>query len=219
MRAVRIVFLFFVSLNAVAQTPGFRFGPRIGFGMSDFSKLPGERNKNVFALQIGLMACKQLNENFAVEVCPQVATYGSRSDGIEQNGVTKSMAPALYSFHDDFRVGVVEFPFFAKYSVPINKIYVNAFAGPEICMNMFGAHSRTYDDKQYNFDHGFSGYSIKDLNDRCYAAVLGFGAEKEIGKGFLGLDMRLQYPLSPSGKIEMSRFYVQAGTLGITWTH
>jgi len=208
---------YFSSIYSVAQIPDFTFGPRIGFGISNFSKLPSKTG-NTFALQIGLVACKKVKGNFAIEFCPQVATYGSRIYGVEQNGTTRSSAPMLYTFHDDLRIGTVEFPFLAKYSLRVEKIYLNAFAGPQICVSMFGEHSRTYDDQNYNSDHGFSGYSIKDLYDKNYAAVFGIGSEKKIGNGFLGIDVRMQYPLTASGDIELSKFYVASYTLGIAWT-
>jgi hypothetical protein len=212
-----VLLLLFSPLAISAQTPGFKFGPRIGFGVSKFTGLDNAHAENAAALQIGLTARKQLTSYFSIEFCPLVGTYGSRARGIEQDGVDSLGNPIIYTCHDEFRVGVVEFPVLAKFSVGIHHVYINAFFGPSICVNMFGMHSKRYDDERYNFDHGFTGYSIRELYDGCYSGVAGIGIEKETKKGILGFDMRLHQSLTPMGKIENSKFYIGTLTVGITW--
>jgi hypothetical protein len=216
MKALRIIFILF-PFFLQAQTPGFKFGPRIGIGISQFTRMDNVHSENVAALQIGLCARKQLTKYFALEFCPMVGTYGGRTLGSEQDGYDSLGNPQLYTYRDNLRVGVVEFPLMVKFSVGVNKFYVDAFFGPSVCVTMFGIHSRNYDDDKYNPGHGYSGVSIRNLYDGCYSGIAGIGIEKETAKGVFGVDLRIHQLLTPMGKIEDSKFYIGACTLGVTW--
>jgi hypothetical protein len=211
-----IIFIFY-SLVSFSQTPGFKFGPRFGFGGSEFTKISNVNSHYVPAVQMGLMARKQFTNFFAVEICPTVSVYGARTYGTEQGGYDTLGRPLYYDYKDNFRIGVVEFPFLAKFSLPVRHFYVDAFAGPSISVSMFGTHSRKYEDDRYNFDHGFTGISIRELYDGCYAGVFGIGVEREMKKGCLGIDISLHHLFTPLGKIEGSKFYVESYTLGVSW--
>ena len=216
MRLFKILFLLF-PFFLQAQTPGFKFGPRFGAGISQFTNMDNVHSENTLALQVGLCARKQFTNYFAIEFCPLVGTYGGRTVGSEVGGYDTLGHPIFYRVKDDFRVGAVEFPLKAKLSLDIGNYYLDFFVGPSICVNMFGSHSRKYDDEKYNSGHGFTGVSIKDLYDGCYAGIAGIGIEKETAKGVFGVDVSWHQMLTPMGKIENEKFYVGTCTLGVTW--
>ena len=217
MRSSWLLIFFLYSLNSIAQAPDFKFGPRFGSGVSDFTKMPDLHSQQVPAFELGLVADRQLKNYFGLEIKPMFSVYGSRTKGMELWGYDKLGNPIYYTFSDIYQVAVVEFPFLAKFGFQVNHLYFNTFFGPSVCADMFGMHSRRYDDENYNFDHGFTGIHIKELYDGCYAGIFGIGVERKMKTGTLGFDITAHKQITPMGKIEGSKFYVQSCTVGISW--
>jgi hypothetical protein len=210
-----ICFLFFTGFNVFAQTPGFRFGPKFGAGTSRFSMLPGMSAAT--AGQIGLLASRQVTPWFAIQFAPWTGMVSSNREGVLQDGATRMGTPQMYTFRDKYHVFSVGFPILAKFSVPVGRFHLAAFAGPAVSFNMGGTYSKKYDDKDYNATNGYNGHEMKDLRQSMHSAIVGVGIELETAKGIIGLDAQLNHFLSPMGRIEASNFSADAFTVGISW--
>ena len=200
-----------------AQSPGFRFGPRVGIGICRFSRLPGFEMETGPAVQVGLVASHQFNERWGLEFAPMTSFYGANPKGHVQDGVDTTGRPRLFSYREEYRLGIVEFPVMAKIGFNMGVIRVSQLAGVSLGLNMFGIHSRRYDDHRYNEKHSYSDHVVRGIRHGAIAAVGGFCFELELGKGILGLDVRLNKTISPIGRIDGSKFTTESATFGISW--
>jgi hypothetical protein len=201
-----------------AQSPGFRFGPRLGIGACRLSSLPGMDMGVGRAVQIGLVANRQITRYFGIEFCPLTAFYKANGTGNARDGVDSTGRARLFSFREDYKIGSVEFPLYAKFSIGGGPVYFTQLGGFSVGMNMFGIRSRQYDDAYYNQKHGYWDHFIHGIEDAAAAVVLGFGIEYETKKGgVLALDLRMSHTVSRMGEIDGKNFNSECATIGLSW--
>ncbi len=208
-----VVLLFATGLPA--QTPGFRFGPRVAAGASCFTGLPGMTNGT--ALQVGILTSKQLTDYFSVQFSPLVGMYGANRMSGETDGILPSGRARVYTYWDKYYVCSVEFPLLARFSFGFRNVYFGVFAGPSLGFNMGGVRSKRYDDPAYNAKNGYGGHTMHDIRRGMYSGVAGTGVEIETGKGVMSIDLRIHHTFSPMGQIEGSYFSARAATIGMAW--
>ena len=83
---------------------------------------------------------------------------------------------------------------------------------------MGGTRSKTYDDPDYNADHGYAGHSMEDLKRGMYSGEVGVAAELNAERGLLAIDFRIHRNLSPLGKLDGTYFSAHMVTVGLAWT-
>jgi hypothetical protein len=215
------IVLFFVlvfSTTAVsAQSPGFRFGTRIGMGSARYTGIPGMSDG--FAGQFQFVGSWQFTSYFGIQLCPTTAMYTSQRMMETHDGVTTTGRSMEYMYHDKYQVYTVEFPLLLKSSKSAGKFLINVFAGPSFGCPMGGSHSKVYENEYYNAKYGFTGHALDNLNDNFYSGVAGFSIEYPVRKSLLGLDFQITHPFTRFGSIGDFNFSAQSATIGFSWLH
>src|ERR1041385_1405138 len=209
-RSFTFFVLFFIATTATAQSPGFRFGPRIGLGSTRFTGVPGMSDG--FAGQLQFVASKQLTPYFAIQFCPMTAMYTSQRM-MEAHDGTPTGRSMVYTYRDKYQVYTVEFPLLAKFSKSAGPAFIHVFTGPSFGCPMGGSHTKKFEDEIYNAKYGFVGHELDGLRDNFYSGNFGFGVEYPIGNSVIGLDFRLTHAFSPFGTIEEFNFAAQSATI------
>ena len=213
-----LAFIFiFSAVAGMAQSPGFRFGPRIGMGSARFTGLSGMSDG--FGAQLSFVASKQLTPYFAVQLCPMVSMYAVQRRMEAHDGVTATGKSQVYIYRDKYQVYTVEFPLLAKLGKGFGNVFTTVYAGPSFGCPMGGSHSKIFEDETYNAKYGFAGHELDGLKDNVYSGVAGLGAEFDAGKSVIGLDFRITHAFTRFGSIEGENFSAQSFTIGFTWLH
>lgn len=209
--------LFSITISGAAQSPGFRFGPRIGMGSARFTGIQGMSDG--FGVQAQVVASKQLTPWFAIQLCPMLGMY------VTQRRVEMYATPAstgkssAFPYREKYQVYTMEFPLLVKFSKGFGNTFVNVFTGPSFTCPMGSSYSKTFEDEYYNSLLGFSGHQLKHLRDNVYSGVFGMGVEYAVGKSTVGLDFRLTHAFTDFGSIEGVNFSAHSATIGFTWLH
>lgn len=217
MKVCYFFILCFFSISGIAQSPGFRFGPRIAMGSAQFTGIQGMTDG--FAGQAQLVASKQLTPWFAVQLCPMIGMYVTQRR-MEMHATPISTGRSgVFVYREKYQVYTMEFPLLAKFSKGFGNTFVNVSTGPSFSCPMGGSHSKTFEDEYYNSTLGFSGHELNELRDNVYTGVFGVGVEYAAGRSTLGLDFRLTHAFTNFGSIEGNNFAAHSVTLGFTWLH
>ena len=209
--------LFFITISAVAQSPGFRFGPRIGMGSARFTGITGMSDG--FGAQVQMVASKQLTPWFAIQFCPMIAMYGAQRRMEMHATPTAIGRSSVFPYREKYQVYTMEFPLLVKFSKGFGNMFVHVFTGHSFTCPMGSSYSKTFEDEYYNSLLGFSGHQLKHLRDNVYSGVFGMGVEYAAGKSTVGLDFRLTHAFTNFGSIEGVNFAAHSATIGFTWLH
>lgn len=209
--------LFFITTTAIAQSPGFRCGPRVGMGSARFTGIAGMSDG--FAAQLQFVASKQLTSYFAVQLCPMTAMYVTQRRMEAHDGTTASGKSRVFIYRDKYQVYTVEFPLLVKLSKGFGNIFTNIYAGPSFGCPMGGSHSKIFEDETYNAKYGFVGHELDNLKDNFYSGVAGVGVEYPVKKSVISLDFRVTHTFTRFGSIEGENFSAHSFTIGFTWLH
>lgn len=209
------LFSLVLSVATLAQTPKFCFGPRVALGSSQYVDLPASCRSGV-SFQLGIVACWQFSNFFALEFSPTTTVYGgqiemSTSDGVDSRGVAR-----IFPYRDIYHIYAMEFPAFMKWSVGGNSVRSHFFIGPGIGFTMGGTHSKRYDDDMYNSDNGYNGHSMRGLKSSYGLGVIGAGVEFKMKKLIFGIDLRIGRT-SQIAALDGSRFSARTTTIGMSW--
>jgi hypothetical protein len=208
--------LVLIATKAAAQTPGFRFGPRIGLGSARFTGIKGMSAG--FSGQLQFVASKQLTSYFAIQFCPTTAMYTSQRMMQMHDWMATGRSQA-FTYRDKYQVYAVEFPLLMKFSKSAGPALINVFTGPSFGCPMGGSHSKIFEDETYNSKYGFVGHELDGLKENVYSGVFGVGIDYPVGNSILGLDFRLTHAFTRFGNIEGENFAAQSATIGFTWLH
>jgi hypothetical protein len=209
--------LFFLTTPVIAQSPGFRFGPRIAMGSARFTGIEGMTDG--FAAQVQFVASKQLTPWFGIQLCPMIAMYEAQRRMEMTDGTTATGKRRVFFYRDKYQVYTVEFPLLAKFSKGFGNTFVNVFTGPSFSCPMGGLHTKIFEDEYYNSTLGYSGHELTHLRENVYSGVFGIGVEYCAGRSTFGLDFRITHAFTNFGSIEGESFSARSATIGFTWLH
>lgn len=209
------VFFLLLSATALAQTPSFCFGPRAALGSSQYVDLPASCRSGV-SMQVGINACWQFTNFFALEFSPTATVYGgqiemSTSDGVDSRGMAR-----IFPYRDIYHIYSMEFAAFAKWSIGGPSVRSHFFFGPGVGLTMGGTHSKRYEDEAYNADNGYSGHSMRGLKSSFPLGIIGAGVEFKMKKGIFGIDLRIGRT-GQVASLEGSQFSARTTTIGMSW--
>jgi hypothetical protein len=207
------LFYFGMIFSGLAQSPGFRFGPRFGAGSSDFVSDPQLLQQNKVVLDAGISTCEQFNQYVGLETDFLFSKRGAYVLGTRQDGQDLFGNPSMYTYRDDYDLNYAQIPMLLKLSIGPGNFHFKVFGGPAMSFNLYSSQVRSYDNQDYAGTHDFM-KARNDFNAVEYAAVYGLGFEIENPDHQLFFfDFRMNNGLTPLGSIEGRNVYVNAFTL------
>ncbi|MCB0734959.1 MAG: outer membrane beta-barrel protein [Bacteroidetes bacterium] len=208
---ITIIGLLIASATQAQQT-GFYYGTRGGLGESLFEGGGIQNPTGKLLWQIGGASAYQFHKNVGVMADFLLTGRGTKANGItEQGGLTGTKE---YAFNEKVNVLSVDVPIAAKLSVGNGNFFFKAYAGYSLNFHLGGAQSRTYDDSNYNADHGFTNKELTGLETMDQGIVYGLGVDVRSGDGRLFfLELRKSQGQNPIGKLNGSNMTQQYFTL------
>ena len=211
---ISILFILSFNTSGFSQTPGFRAGIHLGIGEARITKAGISNQTGKLSLQGGLAASYQFTKNIGLVNNILFTTKGSRTSGTET--VSGFFGSQQYTYEEDFSLQYIEIPLMLKVSLGLGSFHLKAFSGPSANFNISGNADRTYDDPEYNKDHGFTNKEITGLNLLEYTLVLGGGIDIELSdESVLYLELRESLALNSFGEINIKDAFNQYITAGI----
>jgi hypothetical protein len=201
-----------------AQSPGFRYGARIGIGQAKISGASIVNQTGRLAFNAGLTANYQFNNHVGLSADFLFTSKGSRASSSEtKSGFFNS---TTYNYEEIYKLYYFEIPIMAKVSVGFSNFHPKIFVGPSINFNLLGTQTRTYEDPNYNTDHGFSDRKIPGLQLMEFSGVVGAGFDVEMAnEKILFLDIRYNSALNSFGIINGRSAYNNYFTVGVGYLY
>jgi hypothetical protein len=212
---------FLIAIPVWSQSEGFRYGCHFALGTSTFGPARSLNEESKLSFNTGIAVNYQFNKNFGLNMNALLASKGSKINGV----ITTSSGGLLgggqkeFRFEDNYRFLYAELPVLPKVSVGIGNLYFKAFAGPSFNFNLLNTLTRTYDDAEYNSDHGFD-RKYDDVEVMEYSVVYGTGIDVETDESrVFFLDIRFNNALKPFGRIAGNDAYNKYFSIGIGYLY
>lgn len=195
--------VFSVNNYIHAQEKHLLIGSRIGIGesMIEFEDLYDEKSR--IALTAGISTNYHFNRFIGLGADFMLTTkggkytnYTSRQDIFGNN--------VQYNYRDQYDIYTFDIPLSAKLRIPLSETFaIKAFAGPNFQFTLLGNETRTYDDRDFQTNNGYTDRKLKDLNTMEYGLQYGLGLEVgNVNQQTFFIDFRVNESLTELGKIQ-----------------
>jgi hypothetical protein len=217
MKKLLFILTIFLTQFALAQDSVVRphylhIGTRVGLGQSRFSGIEQLEMRSDYALQIGLVARRQLTPWFALEMQPGFLGTRAQVHGFDADSGNQEYIDYYHLYNIDlpvlsvFRLGGGDWHFFG-------------YAGPAVGFNVYATKARAYGDPVYNEQADFPKQVLKEMEMVTFSGVAGAGVEVDTRSGIFGIDARFYQPFTRAGEINEERFSVYVATIGLSWMY
>jgi len=218
-KLILIPFIVLCIQSISAQTPGFRYGGHFGLGESGFNSLgAGISQQGKLNLYAGIAASEQFTNHFGLDADALFVSKGERLSGETTDtdvlGNTKT-----YTYNDNYHLFYAELPLLLKLSIGWNNFFLKGFAGPSINFNLMALQSRTYQDANYDANHGYLDARMNNINVMELAGVFGAGIDVQSGENIFSLDFRISHAYDSFGKINNYNAYNNYFAVGFGYVY
>lgn len=216
MKKFFLLMLLIPGIHVMAQKPGFYRGFTLAVGQSKFTPINNMTMREALSFRGGPTIREQFTPHLSLECTPAFESRGARAIGGTSDGIDTSGNPTVYPFQDRYRLWSVNVPLIAGVGFGIDNLYFKAIGGVMADFNIAGSQTRTYDDLEYNGNHGYENAAMSNINTTELQAMAGFELELDDEGSLYGLSFGMLMPLSPAGKINGEEFSVRSFQVGLT---
>lgn len=218
MRVILVLALFTgYSFIANAQFDGFKYGGRFGIGQARINEAELGDQRGKLALSGGITSTYYFSKTFGLQADFLFTSKGSRASGEEV--VQGFFGTTRFQYEEIYRMFYLEVPVTARLAFGSENFLVKFYGGPSINFNLLGTQSRTYEDPDYNDDHGFTDREINGLELLEGAGVYGTGFEVAADEGIFFLDIRNTIAFSSFGIINGRKAFNNYFVIGVGYLY
>lgn len=201
-RMIALSFLFVLFTGAVfSQSTGFRYGARFGIGQSQFGSKGLADQQGKLSLSGGVSNAYQFNPTVGIGVDALFVSKGTKASGVTTEDSPFNVKTD-YKYHETYRLYDAEIPLMLRLGFGSENFFFRVFGGPSFNFNLLSTEERTYDNENYNQDHGYPERELKGVKVLEYAVVLGLGIEAQNAQNKVFFaDLRKSSALTSFGKI------------------
>ena len=178
MKKLIFIVSLFASFGLNAQST-LGLGTSFGLGTT---QLNGDGIKNAssnLAWHVGANAQYQLGTYFAINSGAILQKKGGKNEGVERAGTI----PQDYKYSESFNLIDVQVPIHLQVHLPLGKMKVLAYGGPDLNFNVLGLESRTYENNSYNDNNGYQNTAMTNLEVFNFGISYGLGLSAETSAG------------------------------------
>ena len=164
------------SYQATAQDQRFLYGGKFGIGESTINSESFANVNSKLMLSGGFSADYYFNDYLGLGMDFMLTSKGAKVDGFE---TTYDLLgnPKNHTYQSNYQLYYTEIPLMVLLRANLGGFYPKVFGGPSANFKLSASETRSFDEPEYDADHGYSLQKLKNTSTTEYAINYGAGAD------------------------------------------